>query len=159
MRGQGVDKRLIQAAKFRQSLLHVRTVAQLQPCPAEQLAQLGKSPEPDSILHARFAEEVSSATAQRGNVIAAVLTEPLFSQDHHLLLPANSRIAGEVIKVKPARKLHHNGWISAKAGETDTGRQARFYAMTKRGRAQLDAETANWDRATAIVARVVKGLS
>src|ERR1700757_5088971 len=76
---------------------------------AEQLAQLGKSPEPDSILHARIAEEVSSATAQRGNVIAAVLTEPLFSQDHHLLLPANSRIAGEVTKAKPARKLHHNG--------------------------------------------------
>jgi len=76
---------------------------------AEQLAQLGKSPEPDRILHARFAEEVSSATAQRGNVIAAVLTEPLFSQDHHLLLPANSRIAGEVIEAKPARKLHHNG--------------------------------------------------
>ena len=76
---------------------------------AEQLAQLGKSPEPDSILHARFAEEVSSATAQRGNVIAAVLTEPLFSQDHHLLLPANSRIGGEVTKAKSARKLHHNG--------------------------------------------------
>jgi hypothetical protein len=76
---------------------------------AEQLAQLGKSPQPDSILHARFADEVSSATAQRGNVIAAVLTEPLFSQDHHLLLPANSRIAGEVIKAEPARKLHHNG--------------------------------------------------
>jgi hypothetical protein len=31
---------------------------------AEQLAQLGKRPEPDSILHARFAEEVNSATAQ-----------------------------------------------------------------------------------------------
>jgi len=76
---------------------------------AEQLGQLGESPESDSILHARFAEEVSSATAQRGDVIAAVLTEPLFSQDRHLLLPANSRIAGEVIKAQPARKLHHNG--------------------------------------------------
>jgi len=76
---------------------------------AEQLAQLGKSPAPDSILHARFAEQVSSATAQRGNAITAVLTEPLFSQDRHLLLPANSRIAGEVIKAKPARMLHHNG--------------------------------------------------
>jgi PadR family transcriptional regulator PadR len=57
------------------------------------------------------------------------------------------------------RKLLHKGWITAKAGETDTGRQARFYAITKSGRAQLDAETANWDRATAIVARFVKGLS
>jgi PadR family transcriptional regulator PadR len=57
------------------------------------------------------------------------------------------------------RKLHHKRWITAKAGETDTGRQAKFYAITKSGRAQLDAETANWDRASAIVARFVKGLS
>ncbi|HEY6128411.1 MAG TPA: hypothetical protein VIW23_09540 [Candidatus Acidoferrum sp.] len=76
---------------------------------AEQLAQLGKNPEPDSVLHARLAEQVSSATAQRGNSIMAVLTEPLFSRDRHLVLPANSRIEGEVIKAKPARKLHHNG--------------------------------------------------
>jgi PadR family transcriptional regulator PadR len=57
------------------------------------------------------------------------------------------------------RKLHHNGWIAAKTGETDTGRQAKFYAITRSGRAQLEAETANWDRAAAIVARFVKGLS
>jgi len=75
---------------------------------AEQLAQLGK-PEPDSVLHARLADQVSSATAQRGNGISAVLTEPVFSADRHLLLPANSVIAGEVIKAVPARKLHHNG--------------------------------------------------
>lgn len=76
---------------------------------AEQLAQLGKDPEADSVLHARLVAEVSSATAQRGNAISAVLTEPVFSVDRHLLLPANSVIAGEVIKAKPARKLHHNG--------------------------------------------------
>jgi hypothetical protein len=76
---------------------------------AEQLAQLGKDPESDSVLHARLADQVSSATAQRGNAISAVLTEPVFSADRHLLLPANSVIAGEVIKAVPARKLHHNG--------------------------------------------------
>jgi transcriptional regulator len=57
------------------------------------------------------------------------------------------------------RKLHHKGWITVKAGETDTGRQARFYAIARSGRAQLGAETANWKRATAIVARFVEGLS
>ena len=57
------------------------------------------------------------------------------------------------------RKLQHAGWISAKAGETDTGRQAKFYAITRVGRTQLQAETENWDRATSIVARFVKGLS
>jgi transcriptional regulator len=56
------------------------------------------------------------------------------------------------------RRLLHNGWITAKAGETDSGRQAKFYAITKRGRAQLAAETENWDRATSIVARFIKGL-
>ena len=57
------------------------------------------------------------------------------------------------------RKLQHAGWIAAKAGETDTGRQAKFYAITRAGRTQLQAETENWDRATSIVARFVKGLS
>lgn len=57
------------------------------------------------------------------------------------------------------RKLQHAGWITAKSGQTDTGRQAKFYAITRTGRTQLQAETDNWDRATSIVARFVKGLS
>lgn len=57
------------------------------------------------------------------------------------------------------RKLQHQGWITAKPGETDSGRQAKFYAITKHGRAQLQAETENWDRAASIVARFLKGLS
>ena len=56
------------------------------------------------------------------------------------------------------RKLQHAGWISAKAGETDTGRQAKFYAITRAGRTQLQAETEQWDRATSIVARFVRDL-
>jgi hypothetical protein len=76
---------------------------------AEQLAQLGKNPATDSVLRARLAWEVSSATAQRSDAVSAVLTEPVFSLDGHLLLPANSRIAGEVITAKPARKLHRHG--------------------------------------------------
>jgi PadR family transcriptional regulator PadR len=57
------------------------------------------------------------------------------------------------------RKLLHERWISAKPGETGTGRQAKFYAITRAGRKQLQTETDNWDRATSIVARFVKGLS
>jgi transcriptional regulator len=57
------------------------------------------------------------------------------------------------------RKLQHAGWISARAGETDTGRQAKFYAITRAGRTQLQAETESWDRAATVVARFVKGLS
>ena len=75
----------------------------------EQLADVGNAPAPDSLLHARLVTEVSSATAVRGTPIAALLTEPLYSADHHLLLPANSRLVGEVLQAKPAQMLHHNG--------------------------------------------------
>jgi len=75
----------------------------------EQLAAIGGAPEPESLLHARFVAEVSSANSTRGTPIAAVLTEPVFSADHHLILPANSRLVGEVLQARPARKMHHNG--------------------------------------------------
>ncbi len=75
----------------------------------QQLAVIGNAPAPDSILHARLVAEVSSASAKRGTSITALLTEPLYSSDHQLLLPADSRLVGEVVHAKPAHKLHHNG--------------------------------------------------
>ena len=75
----------------------------------EQLMSVGMEPAPDTTLHARLTAEVSSATASHGTPIEAVLTEPVFNAAHQLLLPANSRIIGEVMHAKPAGKLHHNG--------------------------------------------------
>ena len=75
---------------------------------AAQLASVGSEPPPDSTLKARLVAEVSSATASRGTPVIAVLTEPLYSP-RQLILPANSRLVGEVLKAKPAHKLHHNG--------------------------------------------------
>lgn len=75
----------------------------------EELSELGGEPEDDSVLHARLISKVSSANAQRGTPVMAVLTQPVYSADHHLLLPANSKLVGEVLEAKPARKFHHNG--------------------------------------------------
>lgn len=75
----------------------------------EELATIGSAPLPGSLLHARLVAEVSSETASRGTPVAAILTEPLYSPDHKLLLPADSRLIGEVLQAKPARKLHQNG--------------------------------------------------
>jgi hypothetical protein len=75
----------------------------------EQLAGIGSAPAADATLKARLVGEVSSATATRGTLVAAVLTEPLYSASHQLILPANSRVIGEVVKAKPARMMHHNG--------------------------------------------------
>ena len=76
---------------------------------SEQLAAVGSEPTPDSTLKARLVAEVSSATASRGTPVTAILTEPLYSPTRQLILPANSRLVGEVIKAKSARKLHRNG--------------------------------------------------
>ena len=75
----------------------------------EQLASIGDSPMADSTLKARLVAEVSSATASRGTEVAAILTEPLYSPSHQLILPANSRLIGEVVQAKPAHMMHHNG--------------------------------------------------
>lgn len=75
----------------------------------KELVLMGAPPPPDSLLHARLDAEVSSATAHRGSPVAAVLTEPLYSPGKQLLLPANTRIEGEVVEARPARRLHHNG--------------------------------------------------
>jgi hypothetical protein len=76
---------------------------------SEQLAAMGSEPVPDSTLKARLVAEVSSATATRGTPVTALLTEPFYSPTHQLILPANSRLVGEVVKAKAARKLHQNG--------------------------------------------------
>src|SRR4029077_7899862 len=52
-----------------------------------QLAAVGSAPVPDSTLKARLVAEVSSATAVRGTAVTAILTEPLYSPAHQLLLP------------------------------------------------------------------------
>jgi hypothetical protein len=75
----------------------------------EELAAVGSAPVPDSTLKARLVAEVSSATATRDTPVSAVLTEPVYSTTHQLILPANSRLVGRVLQARPAHKLHHNG--------------------------------------------------
>jgi len=74
-----------------------------------QLAALGTTPDAGSLLHASLVSEVTSATATRGTPVTAILTEPLFSATHQLVLPAYCKLLGEVVSAKPAGKLHHNG--------------------------------------------------
>jgi len=43
-------------------------------------------------------------------------------------------------------RLEHRGWITAEWGTSENNRKAKFYSLTKRGRAQLQAEEAQWRR-------------
>ena len=75
------------------------------------------------------------------------------------------QISADVLRVNqgslyPAlSRLEQQGWIDAEWGVSDNNRQARFYSLTKKGRRQLQEETApNWEtrferRAPAALAR------
>ena len=52
-------------------------------------------------------------------------------------------------------RLLHRRWISATWGTSENNRKARFYAITKAGRRQLTAETENWERIAAVMARLL----
>jgi len=89
-----------------------------------QLTAVGGAPLPDSTLKARLVAEVSSATATRGTEVTAILTEPLYSPAHQLILPANSRLVGRVLQAKPAHKLHHNGELRVVFERIETSEEA-----------------------------------
>jgi PadR family transcriptional regulator PadR len=53
-------------------------------------------------------------------------------------------------------RLEKRGWLRAEWGEAETGREAKFYSLTKAGRKQLEAETANWDRLSEAVTMILR---
>ena|SRR5579862_3780344 len=71
------------------------------------------------------------------------------------------QISKEVLQVQqgslyPAlHRLEQQSLIKAHWGETETGRKAKFYSLTRAGRAQLEKELANWDRLSNAIDLVV----
>ena len=43
-------------------------------------------------------------------------------------------------------RMEQSGWLTSSWGESETNRRAKFYAITRAGRKQLDAETERWER-------------
>src|SRR5262245_2558742 len=54
------------------------------------------------------------------------------------------------------QRLEHQGWVVGKWGVSDQKRRARFYALTRAGRRQLEKESALWERLAAAVTQVVR---
>ncbi len=53
-------------------------------------------------------------------------------------------------------RLEDKGWLQAEWKESETGRQAKFYSLTKRGRRQMDTEVVNWGRLCDAVGLVLR---
>jgi PadR family transcriptional regulator, regulatory protein PadR len=52
-------------------------------------------------------------------------------------------------------RLQQRDWIAAEWGTSDNNRRAKFYSLTRAGRKQLAAETQNWQRVSATIARLL----
>jgi transcriptional regulator len=72
------------------------------------------------------------------------------------------QISKGVFKVNPGsllvalQRLERGGLLDAEWQMTENGRRARFYSLTRAGRAQLDAETSDWNRRASAIARVLR---
>jgi transcriptional regulator len=53
-------------------------------------------------------------------------------------------------------RLEHQGWIVAAWKDTNLGRTAKFYSLTREGRQQLERELESWDRLSSAVRLVLK---
>ena len=71
------------------------------------------------------------------------------------------QISEDVLRVNqgslyPAlQRLDTAGWIESEWGASENNRQARFYKLTKKGERQLKEETAQWERMTLAVQRIL----
>lgn len=56
-------------------------------------------------------------------------------------------------------RLEQEGWIETDWGISETNRKVKFYSLTSAGRKQIAIEVANWEKATALVARFLEASS
>jgi PadR family transcriptional regulator, regulatory protein PadR len=72
------------------------------------------------------------------------------------------QISDDLLRVRqgslyPAlHRLEHQGWITADWGASENNRRARFYSLTRAGRAQLAIEVSKWERLSAGVNLVMQ---
>jgi PadR family transcriptional regulator PadR len=72
------------------------------------------------------------------------------------------QVSRGVFRVNPGsllvalQRLERAGWLEAEWRQTENSRRAKFYALTRAGRKQLERETAQWSRRASAIARLLK---
>jgi transcriptional regulator len=72
------------------------------------------------------------------------------------------QISNDVLQVQqgslyPAlHRLERREWLEATWGESDNGRQAKFYKLSAKGRRQLAKEEANWERLSGAISIIMQ---
>jgi transcriptional regulator len=55
-------------------------------------------------------------------------------------------------------RLERRAWIKASWGTSDNNRRAKYYELTRRGRARLDTEISAWRKLSAVVSQVLESV-
>ena len=75
------------------------------------------------------------------------------------------QVTNHTFEVKPGslfpalHRLQERGWLSSEWGTSEARRRAKFYRLTAAGRRQVQAETADWKRIAAAMARAINATS
>ena len=77
--------------------------------PPNEMKNLGSGIPPSSTVHVWLTTPLNSAKDHKGAPVEAVVSQPLFSTNHQLILPEGSRFEGVVTQAVPARRLNRNG--------------------------------------------------
>jgi PadR family transcriptional regulator PadR len=82
-------------------------------------------------------------------ILKAVAVEPVHG---YAIAQRLEQVSRGVVQVPegslyPAlHRLENRGFLAADWKRTDTGREAKFYRLTRKGRKQLETEAASWER-------------
>jgi PadR family transcriptional regulator PadR len=107
-------------------------------------------------------EEQEHLALLQGTLDLLILRRLIFGPEHGQgIARAIQETSGDELLIEhgalyPAlQRLEARGWISGAWGTSENNRRARFYKLTKAGRAQLARESARWRRTAAAIGRVL----
>jgi hypothetical protein len=81
------------------------------------MEQMG-APPPDSVVTARLLSTVSS-NSDTGSKVSAIVSEPFYSADRHLILPEGTRLLGTVVQAQPANWFRRSGKLRLRFQEME----------------------------------------
>lgn len=92
-------------------------------------------------------------------VLKTLALEPLHGYGIALRI---EQISGGVFRVNPGSllpalsRMERAGHVKAEWRATENNRRAKYYALTRKGRAALEAEQEQWGRQTAAINRILE---
>jgi len=92
-------------------------------------------------------------------ILKTIAREPLHGwaiSKRITLLSGDALSVGQGSLYPALHRLEQQGWIRAEWKESDLGRSAKFYALTREGRKQLERELKTWERLSSAVRLLIE---